>query len=220
MAAHADPRPIVTTAALYLISAVAYARLPPGTFGPAFIAFLLPTAAAAIYVLMRLLAVHDHVRRGNGTFARTYDAIVFRLVLFIGALHGAVLIGLIGRGLVDRTGPLVPRLAPVLLGTALMAVGNLLPRLRPNVALGIRTSRTLRNRDAWLRANRRAGYVAVALGFAIVAVAALIPPGPPVIAIIGGMGFLAVVMLVAWTWRDTYRSQITGLLRGLRRGDD
>jgi len=203
MAVHADSRPLATIAALYVISAVAYGRLPPATFDRAFIAFLLPTAAGAIYVLMRLLAAHDHVRHGNGTFTRTYDAIVFRVVLFIGALHGTVLTGLLGRGPVDRAGPIVPRLAPVLLGAGLMAIGNLLPRVRPNVAIGIRTSRTLRDRDAWLRAHRRAGYVTVALGFAIVAAALLVPPGPQVGAVVGGIGILAVVTLVAWTWRDT-----------------
>ena len=204
MAAHADSRPLATVAALYVISAVAYARLPPATVNRAFIAFLLPTAAGAIYVLMRLLAAHDHVRRGNGTFSRTDAAIVLRAVVFIGALHGTVLIGLLGRGLLDRTGPLVPRLAPVLLGAALMAIGNLLPRVRPNVAIGIRTSRTLRDRGAWLRVNRRAGYVTVALGFTIVVAALLVPPGPRVAAVVGGSGILAVVMLIAWIWRDTY----------------
>src|SRR5580704_10829345 len=204
MAVHADSRPLATIAALYVISAVAYGRLPPATFDRAFIAFLLPTAAGAIYVLMRLLAAHDHVRQGNGTFTRTYDAIVLRVVLFIGALHGTVLTGLLGHGLVDRTGPIVPRLAPVLLGAGLITIGNLLPRVRPNVAIGIRTSRTLRDRDAWLRANRTAGYVAVALGFAIVAAALLVPPGPRIAAVVGGIGMLAVIMLVAWTWRDAY----------------
>ena len=94
MAVHADSRPLATLAALYVVSAVAYARLPPATVDRAFIAFLLPTAAGTIYVLMRILAAHDHVRRGNGSFARTYDAIVLRTVLFIGALHGTVLIEL------------------------------------------------------------------------------------------------------------------------------
>src|SRR6266516_2701051 len=120
MAAHADSRPLAAVAALYIISAVAYARLPPATVNRALIAFLLPTAAGTIYVLMRLLAAHDHVRRGNGTFSRTYDAIVFRAVIFIAALHGPVLIGLLGRCLVDRRGPLVPRLAPILLGVGLV----------------------------------------------------------------------------------------------------
>ncbi len=159
MAVHADSRPLATIAALYIISAVAYARLPPATVDRAFIAFLLPTAAGTIYVLMRLLAAHDHVRRGNGTFTRTYDAIVFRIVLFIGALHGTSSSGCSGAVSSSRTGPLVPRLAPFLLGAGLMTIGNLLPRVRPNVAIGIRTSRTLHDRDAWLRANRTAGYV-------------------------------------------------------------
>jgi uncharacterized membrane protein len=204
MAVHADARPLATIAMLYVVSAAAYARLPPATFGPLFIAFFLPTAAAAIYVLMHLLAAHDHVRQGNGAFMATYDAIVFRVVLFIGALHGIVLIGLLGRGVAARTGPLVPRLVPLLLGAGLVAIGNLLPRVRPNVAIGIRTSRTLRDRDAWLRVNRTAGYVAVALGVGIVAAAVLIPPGTRVAAFVGGIGMLAVVLLVAWTWRDAY----------------
>jgi uncharacterized membrane protein len=202
MAAPADSRPLVTVAALYAISAVAYARLPPWT-DRAFIAFLLPTAALVISVLMRLLA-RDQMRHGNGAFADPYNAIVFRVVLFIGGLHGTVLAALLGRGLMARSGPLVPRLAPLLLGAVLIAIGNLLPRLRPNVAIGIRTSRTLRDREAWLRVNRTAGYVSVTLGLAIVAIALLLPRGPWVTGAIGGMGMTAVVTLVARTWRDTH----------------
>jgi uncharacterized membrane protein len=204
MAAPADRRPLATIATLYVFSAVAYARLPAATFGPVFIAFLLPTAAGVIYVLLRLLAAHDHVRHGNGAFMATYDAIVFRVVLFVSALHATVLVGLLGRGVAARTGPLVPRLAPILLGAGLIAIGNLLPRVRPNVAIGIRTSRTLRDRDAWLRVNRTAGYVTVALGFAIVMAAVLVPPGPRVAGVVGGIGMLAAVLLVAWTWRDAH----------------
>jgi uncharacterized membrane protein len=204
MAALADSRPLATIAVLYIISAVAYVRLPSGTVGPGLIAFMLPTAAGAIYMLIRLLAAHDHVRRVNGTCTRTDDAIVFLVVLFIGALHGIVLIGLLGPGVVDRTGPLMPRLVPVLLGAGLMAIGNLLPRVRPNVAIGIRTSRTLRDRPAWLRANRRAGYVTVALGFAIIVAGLLAPPGTRGAATLGGIGMLAVVTLLVWTWRDAY----------------
>lgn len=202
MAAHADSRSFVTLVALYVISGAAYLRLPPATFDRAFIAFLLPTAASTIYVLMRLLAAHDHVRRGNGVSARIYNAIVFRILLFITALHGTILVGLLGRGAIARTGPIVPRLAPVLLGAGLMAIGNLLPRLRPNVAIGIRTSRTLADRDAWLRVNRTAGYVAVALGFAILIAALVLPPGPPVAAVVGCVGILALLTLVVCTWRD------------------
>ncbi len=203
MAAPADSRPLVTVAALYAVSAVAYARLPPWT-DRAFIAFLLPTAAVVIYVLMRRLYARDHVRQGNGAFTDTYNAIIFRVVLFVGGLHGTILAALLGRGLMARTGPLVPRLAPLLLGAVLIAIGNLLPRVRPNVAIGIRTSRTLRDREAWLRTNRTAGYVSVTLGVVIVAITLLLPRGPWVTGAIGGMGMIAVVTLVARTWRDTH----------------
>ena len=157
-----------------------------------------------IYVLLRLLHTRDHVRHGNGAFTDTYNAIVFRVVLFVGGLHGTILTALLGRGLMARTGPLVPRLAPVLLGAVLIAIGNLLPRVRPNVAIGIRTSRTLRDRDAWLRVNRTAGYVSVTLGVVIVAVALLLPRGPWVTGAVEGMGMIAVVTLVARTWRDAH----------------
>jgi len=210
MAAHADSRPLVVVAPLYAVSAVAYTRLPPWT-DRGFIAFLLPTAAVVIYVLMRLLHARDHVRQGNGTFTDTYNAIVFRVVLFVGGLHGTVLAALLGRGLLARTGPLVPRLAPILLGAVLIAIGNLLPRVRPNVAIGIRTSRTLRDREAWLRTNRTAGYISVTLGFVIVATALLVPRGPWVSGIVGGMGLIAVVTLVARTWRDAHdRNETAG----------
>ena len=195
---------IATLAALYAVSAVAYARLPASTVNPGFIAFLLPTAALTIYVLMRLLAARDPAYRGHETSSRAYDAIVFRVVLFIGALHGAVLLGLLGRGFISRWGPVVPRLAPALLGVALMAIGNLLPRTRPNSAIGIRTKETLRSRDAWLKVNRRAGYVAVALGFAILMTALFVPPGPQVAGVVGGVGIAALVTLVAWTWKDAH----------------
>src|SRR5262245_45267582 len=190
MAGHADSRLLAMFAALFVVSGVAYARLPAAVVNRALIAFLLPTAAVAIFVLLRLLAARDPLGGRHDVTSSAYDAIVFRVVLFVGALHGVVLIGLLGRGSVDRAGLIVPRLAPALLGVGLMAIGNLLPRVRPNVGIGIRTSRTLRDRGAWLRANRRAGYVAVALGFAIVMAALFVPPGPRVAAVVGVVGII------------------------------
>jgi uncharacterized membrane protein len=157
---------------------------------------------------MRLLA--EPGRDTAEAARRAYDAVVFRVVLFIASLHGIILVGLLGRGAVGRAGPLVPRLAPALLGAALIAVGNVLPRIRPNVAIGIRTAPTLRSREAWMRVNRRAGYVAVALGSAIVLTAALVPPGPRVAVVVGAFGIGAIVTLVAWTWRDAYGRHYTG----------
>jgi uncharacterized membrane protein len=204
MAGTSDSRVLATLSVLFIVSSFAYARLPPATVDRAFIAFFLPVAAVAIVALMRVVTVREPVYRGNQTPGHTYDAIVFRIVLFVGALHGLVLFGLLGHRPLDRVGQVVPRLVPFLLGIALMVIGNLLPRIRPNAAIGIRTTRTLSNRDAWLRVNRRAGYVAVALGIAIVLTALLVPPGTRVAAVVGVAGMVAAVALTAWTWRDAY----------------
>ena len=66
------------------------------------------------------------------------------------------------------------RLVVVLFGSVFIAIGNLLPRTRPNLALGIRTSRTLSDRAFWIRLHRTCGYLSVALGVVIVVAGVLI----------------------------------------------
>ena len=100
----------------------------------------------------------------------------------------------------------VPRLTPILLGVLFIAIGNVLPRVKPNVAIGIRTSRTLRDRSAWLRVNRVAGYVSVALGIAVLLAGLLIPRGPFMAGSIGAAGIAAIVALAAMTRTRTHES--------------
>lgn len=198
MAATGSARIVATFVVAFALSAGAYLNLPPATFGPLFIAFMLPTAALAVYVLLGPML---DGRRGDGAGRDAYDAILFRVVLFILALHGIVLLGLLGRGLFARNGAIVARLTPFALGAALVAIGNLLPRLRPNPAFGIRTARALRDRAVWMRANRGAGYVAVALGIALVLIATMMSPGPAfrvAISIVAATGFVA---LCVASWR-------------------
>ena len=55
----------------------------------------------------------------------------------------------------------------MLLGLVFVAIGNLLPRTRPNVAVGVRTTRTLTNARLWAVVHRVGGYVTVGLGLVI-----------------------------------------------------
>ena len=162
----------------YIIGVIAYPVLP-GTFlveqpsARALVAFTLPTTALALYAVFHSLWAHDRVRTGNGAFESTYQAIVLRTLLFVVALHALVMTEL--TGVTDRIGLQLHagRTVVVLLGIALIAIGNLLPRTRPNIALGIRTGRTLTNADLWQQVHRVGGYATVALG-AAVAIAGLI----------------------------------------------
>ncbi len=45
-----------------------------------------------------------------------------------------------------------------------MAIGNELPRTRPNLVFGIRTTRALSDRDLWMRLHRTVGHAMVGIG--------------------------------------------------------
>ena len=83
----------------------------------------------------------------------------------------------------------------VLLGTLFIAVGNILPRTRPNLAIGIRTAATLRDRGVWIQTHRVAGYVAVALGL-VITVAGLFLTKAAIGLVIGTSGLAAVAVVV------------------------
>jgi uncharacterized membrane protein len=92
---------------------------------------------------------------------KTYDRILLGVLLFIIALQLLAIAGLAGFLSPNRW---FPRAPIVLAGLLAIWVGNLLPRTRPNLALGIRTRRTLWDRQVWISTHRIAGYLAVLLG--------------------------------------------------------
>jgi putative oxidoreductase len=197
MPAAVSTRAVALIALGYLISVAAYSALPeprwpvstplPPGFGRLMTAFLLPSAAATLYVLLNRLT-REPVSRVGAPLKPVYPAIIFTVVLFLVGLHAVVLFGLFA-------GSALPvRAVPLLLGLTFIGVGNVLPRTRPNLIIGIRTSTTLTNRDVWMRVNRFAGYIAVAFGAALVA-SAFVPPGRMARDLVSAAAALAVVTL-------------------------
>jgi hypothetical protein len=170
---HVQARAITVVVIGYLAGLIAYPSLP-GLFlavrpsARILVAFTLPTTALVIFTLFRSLWKHDRIRSGNGAFELTYHAIVLRAVLFVTALHVLVMIELTGA--MDAVGVRLSagRAVVVLLGVVLIAIGNLLPRTRPNIAVGVRTTRTLTNAQLWQQVNRAGGYATVGLGIVTV----------------------------------------------------
>jgi len=192
-----DARALVAIAAGYLAGLAAYPSLP-GPFlqqqpsARVLVAFTLPTTALVIYALFRSLWRHDPVRSGNGAFESTYQAIVLRVLLFVVALQAIVMLEL--TQVAAAFGLTLPgqRTVVVMLGLAMIAIGNLLPRTRPNVAVGLRTARTLTNAQLWQQVHRSGGYVTVALG-AVIAVTGLVLAHEAVGAVVGGAALLAAI---------------------------
>ena len=65
--------------------------------------------------------------------------------LFLSAFHVTMLIAFIGGQ------PWLGRMLGAMVGVFLIATGNALPRVRPNLTWGIRTHQTLQNEDLWRR---------------------------------------------------------------------
>ena len=146
----------------------------PLWLGAPMVAFLLPTTMAVTDLLLRGLAVRSPTGETNGAdLLAIYDAIMLRVCAFVIGVHAMVLMAMLqllgGRAWAAR-------IVPLMLGVALISIGNLLPRTRPNLAIGIRTRRTLADRALWARIHRSVGYIAVACGAAVL-VSALAVPG-------------------------------------------
>jgi len=188
-------RHLIIIAAGYFASALAYSRLrelsvdssAEWQYITAGMALALPTTGALTYVLFSRLWMRDALREREPAFEATYDAILFRVLLFVLVLHVAVLAGLVGL-LAELSA--MPRLVVVLVGLALVGVGNLLPRTRPNLVVGIRTAKTLTDRTLWMQMHRLSGYVSVALGMVIILAGVFLSKSmiPVVIAAVGLAG--------------------------------
>jgi uncharacterized membrane protein len=182
----------------YLPRAVAYLDIAGLDIGRGMIAFLLPTMALLTTLLMGSLWRRDPLRVHDPQLQTTYEAVVFRCVLFVLSVQFVVVAGLLERAgvLPQAVRPVVSRVMPVLLGLALIAIGNILPRMRRNVVIGIRTRRTLADAGEWDRTNRMAGYVAVALGASFCLAGVLVPPGTARAQVMSAAALAAMWMLV------------------------
>ena len=137
-------------------------RIAPGA--RLFIGSMLPIAASAIYVVFGTLWRRDPSIVIQ-THARAQRGIRRCVVVFKIALHFLLMASLAGLATVSAA---APRLAVVLFGLLLIGVGNLLPQTRPNLVVGIRTTRALGDRRFWMRIHRVGGYAMVAVGTVLV----------------------------------------------------
>ena len=159
---------------------------------PVLVALLLPLTAICVHGIIRIVARRTIPRH----LIETANAIAARLVIFIIALHVLVVSNLAGVAWARAFGP---RGVVVLLGVLLISAGNVLPRLRPNLAIGIRTRRMLSDARLWARMHRFAGYTTVIAGCAV-GVAGLFLSGPAIgrVVSICAIGCVASLSLAYW----------------------
>jgi len=195
---------IACIAVAFLLSIASYARIPepfcgPGcTMAPArlLIAFALPAAMAVNVVFLGMLWNRDFIRDRDAHSDATYHAVIRTIVLFLLGLHVAILLALTSQLRPDVV-KAVAHAVPVMFGLTLIVIGNLLPRFRPNLVIGIRTSRTLNDRAAWAHTNRVAGYATVGSGASFL-LAGLLPNLP----VMEFATIAALCVMSAFVWRS------------------
>lgn len=215
--------PLLLIAIAYLVSALLFNRLPAvvtpdwsalfpfvgestESSSRVLLAVLLPTVALGVYLLFAALrsSVGERVSRflfrsfapasalentAIDRFAKTYELIATLLVAFVVLLH----ITLIGS--TAGWGTWLPRVFAVLVGLGLATMGNVMPRLRPNAIMGVRTRKTLSDPALWARAHRLFGALFVIAG-AITILLALSALQYALVAAFAGILVACLVMLV------------------------
>jgi uncharacterized membrane protein len=144
--------------------------VPNGWMPRAVAAFLLPAVLLAVGALLRALPVIDPRRENYAKFAASYEFTIASVLVFLLLLHAVILAAALGYDVP------VARVAPVLTGMLFVAMGNQLPRTRPNFWYGIRTPWTLSSDRVWARTHRVAGFAMTGAGLVMIVAGALLPP--------------------------------------------
>lgn len=131
-------------------------------------AWLLPAVALGTWALLMVVPRIDPRRENYARFRGTYLLVVNLTLLFLGVLHIVTLGYALGWPVE------VDRLVNAMLGVLFVGMGNVLPRVRPNWFLGIRTPWTLESNRVWRETHRMGGRVFVA-GGGLLLLLALLP---------------------------------------------
>ena len=99
----------------------------------------------------------------------TYDTISLWVVVLVLGVHAGMVAAVLGHL------TLAPRIIAVVMGISLIAAGNVMPRLRPNLVAGVRTRATLTDHRLWRSTHRLLGVAFVIAGILTVVVGLAAP---------------------------------------------
>jgi len=102
-------------------------------------------------------------------FRSSYDSIALWIVVMFLAIHAGVVAGAL------EATSMAPRIMVIGIGLSLAGVGNVMPRLRPNLVAGVRTRATLTDPALWRATHRILGAGFVIAGLLTAAVGLVAP---------------------------------------------
>lgn len=165
-------------------------------------AFLNPLIMLAVAAMIPVLPKIDPRGRNYEKFGKSYLTMMNAVITIMFLIHVFALGSALGMNLPIR------RLVPAALGLLLIVIGNVLPRVRPNWMMGIRTPWTLSSDRVWERTHRLGGYLMMGLGVLLVLATPFTPASATFILILGGILIVALgsVIYSYVAWRQEKRA--------------
>jgi uncharacterized membrane protein len=131
---------------------------------------LLPLLALAVYGLFLLVPKLDPGRANYEQFAAAYSTLRIAVTLLLAAVYALLQLTIHGYA-VD-----ISMVGPMLVGLLFIVIGNLLGKVRPNWAVGIRTPWTLSSKTSWDKTHRVGGRLFIVAGILMMLTSVLGPP--------------------------------------------
>jgi uncharacterized membrane protein len=171
----------------------------PNGWAPARVGlFIFPAINAMLWGLQMVL---PRVTPRGANLIRSgaaYGTIWITVAVVMALAQAAIIAGALGR-------PVNVTVAvPIVIGLTFIIVGNVLPKLRWNYVVGIRTPWTLADERVWDKTHRFGGWVMV-LGGAVLVIGALVPPYVSKPGLVAGVSGLIAVLAVGKSyllWRE------------------
>lgn len=168
-----------TVAAGFIISAVFYPKMPAimashwnasgqvdGYMNKAAVMFLMPAIMTGEALFFYAILLIDPLRKNIRKFRIYYEGFILLITGFLLAVH----LFMIAWNLGIRFSMNI--FMPLMLAILFFIMGAIMPRLRPNWFMGIRTPWTLSNETVWIKTHRLGGLLyklaAIAVLFAVI----------------------------------------------------
>lgn len=153
-------------------------------------------AAMPLLIVLLMYAVPrlDPKGRNYDRFLGVYLGASAALTLFTVAVSWMT--PLTAFGVIPEGSTLVTTFVLFMLAVLMLALGNYMPRVKPNYMFGIRTPWTLASEDNWRRTHRFAGPVFMAAGMLMIVAAALSTFAPDVAIVVELVAVLAASAIV------------------------
>ncbi len=167
---------------LCVTTAFAYSKLPermavhwntsgkPNDYAPKQTAcIVMPAIILLLLGLFEIIPRIDPLGKNIREFLNIYNQMVVILILFLSMIHAAILLWNLGFEFSISSAVLIG------VGLILIYFGTVMPKMKPNWFVGIRTPWTLSNSRVWKKTHEFGGKLFIIAGIIVIAASLLIP---------------------------------------------